>query len=100
MILEKSCFCIFFYQYHKAPVGSQHKLQAQKQLFDEISYRKHVDYSISQIGKLLFADSDSSMVLESVRPIGQPLVDDWDCLKMIVSRSYFCSGFEALHKLM
>ncbi|KAG2722420.1 hypothetical protein I3760_02G127900 [Carya illinoinensis] len=77
----------FWYRYHKAPVGSQHKLQAQKQLFDEISYRKHVDYSISQIGKLLFADSDSSMVLESVRPIGQPLVDDWDCLKMIV-RTY------------
>ncbi|KAF5452857.1 hypothetical protein F2P56_027815 [Juglans regia] len=77
----------FWYRYHKAPAGSHQKLEAQKLLFDEISHRKHVDYSINQIGKLLFSDGNSSMVLESVRPIGQPLVDDWDCLKMIV-RTY------------
>uniref|UniRef100_A0A2N9H3Q5 Legumain prodomain domain-containing protein n=1 Tax=Fagus sylvatica TaxID=28930 RepID=A0A2N9H3Q5_FAGSY len=77
----------FWHKYHKAPVGSHKKLEAQKQLHDEISYRKHVDYSINHIGKLLFGNGNSSKVLETVRPTGQPVVDDWNCFKMLV-RTY------------
>uniref|UniRef100_A0A2N9H3Q4 Legumain prodomain domain-containing protein n=1 Tax=Fagus sylvatica TaxID=28930 RepID=A0A2N9H3Q4_FAGSY len=77
----------FWHKYHKAPVGSHKKLEAQKQLHDEISYRKHVDYSVNHIGKLLFGNGNSSKVLETVRPTGQPVVDDWNCFKMLV-RTY------------
>jgi hypothetical protein len=93
-----------FFHYHKAPIGSQDKLEAQKRLVDEISYRKHVDYSINHIGMLLFGNSNSSsVVLETVRPAGQPLVDDWDCFKMLVSLitmlllSYLICAFDGVH---
>ena len=71
-------------QYRKAPVGSHKKLEAQKQLQDEISLRKHVDYNINHIGELLFGNGSSSKVLETIRPSGQPIVDDWNCFKMLV----------------
>ncbi|KAB1218233.1 Vacuolar-processing enzyme [Morella rubra] len=77
----------FWNKYHKAPVGSREKVEAEKQLLDEISSRQHVDNDIDHIGKLLFGNDNSSKVLETVRPTGQPLVDDWDCLKIIV-RTY------------
>ncbi|XP_030975600.1 vacuolar-processing enzyme-like isoform X1 [Quercus lobata] len=75
----------FWHKYHKAPAGSHEKLKAQKELNDEISLRKHVDYSINHIGELLFGNGNSSKVLETVRPSGQPIVDDWNCFKMLVS---------------
>ncbi|XP_059458038.1 vacuolar-processing enzyme-like [Corylus avellana] len=76
----------FWQKYHKAPAGSHDKLEAKKRLVDEISYRKHVEYSINHIGMLLFGNSNSSSILlDTVRPPGQPLVDDWDCFKMLVT---------------
>lgn len=74
-----------FFQYNKAPAGSHDKLEAKKRLVEEISYRKHVEYSINHIGMLLFGNSNSSSILlDTVPPPGQPLVDDWDCFKMLV----------------
>lgn len=71
-------------QFHNAPDGSDVKHEAHKNLIDEISRRKKVDYNIKQIGKLLFGYSNSSKVMKNVRPPGQPLVDNWDCFKMLV----------------
>ncbi|XP_026409569.1 vacuolar-processing enzyme gamma-isozyme-like [Papaver somniferum] len=65
-------------QYRKAPEGSQRKAEAQKQSVEVMPHRMHVDRSI---GKLLFGFEKGPRVLEVVRPAGQPLVDDWDCLK-------------------
>lgn len=45
----------------------------------------HLDNSIALVGKLLFGIKKGPEVLTSVRPAGQPLVDDWDCLKSYVS---------------
>lgn len=36
------------------------------------------------IGKLLFGSEKGSEILKTVRPMGQPLVDNWDCLKTMV----------------
>ncbi|KAK9923945.1 hypothetical protein M0R45_032341 [Rubus argutus] len=77
----------FWYKFHNAPDGSDVKHEAHKKLIDEISRRKKVDYNIKQLGKLLFGYSNSSKVMKNVRPPGQPLVDDWDCFKMLV-RTY------------
>lgn len=44
----------------------------------------HIDHSIKLIGKLLFGIEKGSVVLETIRPAGQPLVDDWNCLKTLV----------------
>lgn len=53
-------------------------------MFDVISHRVHVDNSMEAIGKLLFGSDQSLETLKTVRPSGQPLVDDWDCLKSMV----------------
>ncbi|RWV88595.1 hypothetical protein GW17_00049306 [Ensete ventricosum] len=39
---------------------------------------------IEFIGKLLFGSKQGSEVLKTVRPAGQPVVDDWSCLKSMV----------------
>lgn len=84
-------FFLYVLQLCRAPTGSQEELEAQKQLLDEIAHRKHVDDSIHKIGELLFGHRESSNMLMKVRPRGQPLVDNWDCFKKLVSpRSCNC----------
>ncbi|KAL9376536.1 hypothetical protein Peur_030656 [Populus x canadensis] len=74
----------FWDKYHKAPEGSSRKVEAQKQFVEAMSHRMHIDHSIKLIGKLLFGIGKASEVLNAIRPAGQPLVDDWDCLKTLV----------------
>ncbi|TXG69611.1 hypothetical protein EZV62_004546 [Acer yangbiense] len=72
------------HKFENAPEGSQQKIEAEKKLNKEISQRKYVDGSINLIATSLFGQKDGLHLLEYVRPAGQPLVDDWDCLKMFV----------------
>ncbi|XP_059657102.1 vacuolar-processing enzyme-like [Cornus florida] len=74
----------FWDKFRKAPEGSPRKLEAQKQFAEALSHRMHVDNSIKMIGKLLFGIHEGPEVLKTVRPVGQPLVDDWECLKTLV----------------
>jgi len=74
----------FWHKYRKAPEGSPRKMEAQKQFIEMMSHRLHLDQSIKFIGKLLFGMDKASDVLNTIRPAGQPLVDDWDCLKTLV----------------
>nr|QCW05332.1 asparaginyl endopeptidase 3 [Viola philippica] len=74
----------FWHKYRKAPEGSPRKMEAQKQFVEMMSHRLHLDQSIKFIGRLLFGIDKASEVLSTVRPAGQPLVDDWDCLKTLV----------------
>lgn len=74
----------FWEKYRKAPEGSVRKVEAQKQFHEAMSHRMHIDNSINFIGKLLFGIERGPEVLNSIRPAGQPLVDDWACLKTLV----------------
>lgn len=65
-------------------MGSSRKSVAQKQILEAMSHRMHIDDSMKLIGKLLFGIEEGPKLLNSVRPAGQPLVDDWDCLKTLV----------------
>lgn len=60
-----------------------------------MSHRLHVDNSVDLIGNLLFGSKHGSEMLKAIRPAGQPLVDDWSCLKSMVSIpvSYFLSKY-------
>lgn len=78
-----SCFFVFC-QFRNSPEGSTKKLNAQKQLLDVMTHRLHIDNSMELIGKLLFGSEKGSEILKTVRPTGQPLVDNWDCLKTMV----------------
>jgi legumain len=44
----------------------------------------HVDNNVELIGKLLFGIEKGPELLNTVRPSGSPLVDNWDCLKITV----------------
>ncbi|XP_073224335.1 vacuolar-processing enzyme gamma-isozyme-like [Cicer arietinum] len=67
----------------KAPDDSMDKSKAQIELDDEISHRKHDDQSVYLIWKLLFGEDTPSTMMANLRSVGQPLVDDWDCLRML-----------------
>lgn len=77
----------FWDKYRKAPEGTPRKAEAQKQFFEAMSHRMHIDHSIKLIGKLLFGIEKGPEILSVVRPAGRPLVDDWGCLKSLV-RTY------------
>lgn len=50
-----------------------------------MAHRSQVDRSIEHLAELLFGAEKGNELLKTVRPAGQPLVDNWDCLKFYVS---------------
>jgi legumain len=72
-------------QYRRSADGSSEKREARKQLAEELARRSRVDSSVEMIGGRLFGSEEGPRVLNAARPLGQPLVDDWDCLKSMVS---------------
>ncbi|PPD77939.1 hypothetical protein GOBAR_DD25139 [Gossypium barbadense] len=85
----------FWDKYRKAPDVLVRKVEAQKQVMEAMSHRMHVDKGIQLIGKLLFGVERGPEVLNTVRPAGQPLVDDWKCLKkMMLCSSTHVRTFE------
>ncbi|TVT98036.1 hypothetical protein EJB05_56669 [Eragrostis curvula] len=71
-------------RYEQLNGGSEEKLSALKEIKETVKHRKHLDSSIDFIGRLIFGFESGPSVLEAVRSSGQPLVDDWDCLKSMV----------------
>lgn len=78
-----------FLQYHKSKEGSTAKAEAGLDLTRAVSHRMHIDKSVELVGKLLFGVDAGPTMLAAVRPRGLPLVDDWSCLKSMVSRVTF-----------
>ena len=72
-------------KYRKLAEGSPGKNDARKELLEVMAHRSHVDNSVELIGSLLFGSEDGPRVLKAVRAAGEPLVDDWSCLKSMVS---------------
>ncbi|KAF7031041.1 LOW QUALITY PROTEIN: hypothetical protein CFC21_042427 [Triticum aestivum] len=70
-------------KYEQLNVGSEEKQRALTEVKETVLHRKHLDSSIDFIGKLVFGFEGPS-VLEATKGPGQPLVDYWDCLKMMV----------------
>ena len=50
-----------------------------------MSHRMHVDNSVKLIEMFLFGFEKGPEVLNVVRPMRSTLVDDWHCLKTMVS---------------
>jgi legumain len=76
----------FWHKYRRSAEGSTRKGEARRRLVDMMARRSHVDSSVELIGNLLFGFEEGPKVLNAVRSAGQPLVDDWDCLKYMVRR--------------
>lgn len=78
-------FDCFVLQYKNAAEGSEKKSEMLKQITETMRHRKHLDASIDMIGVILFGPDKGSRILNSVRARGLPLVDDWQCLKSMVT---------------
>ncbi|KAH7686824.1 Peptidase C13 legumain protein [Dioscorea alata] len=63
---------------------SERKKKILKEITETITHRAHLDISVEFIGKLIFGLEIGPSILNAVRPSGQALVDDWDCLKSMV----------------
>ncbi|KAG6764954.1 hypothetical protein POTOM_028968 [Populus tomentosa] len=74
----------FWHKYQEAPDGSDKKVEAHRDLLRLHSHIRHVDRSLNHIASTLFGDENAANAMKHVRPSGQPLVDDWDCLKGLV----------------
>ncbi|KAH9303186.1 hypothetical protein KI387_014769 [Taxus chinensis] len=84
-INQRDADLLYLWQkYKRSTENSLEKLEAQKQLVGMMTHRMHLDKSVKLIGKLLFGSERGPAVLNTVLPPGQPLVDDWDCLKTMV----------------
>jgi legumain len=79
-----SCF-----QYEHSDAGSEGKLRVLKEIKETVAHRKHLDTSVDFIGKLVFGFEKGPSMLQATRSSGQPVVDDWDCLKRMVSAAVF-----------
>uniref|UniRef100_A0A0A8XQ45 Vpe1 n=1 Tax=Arundo donax TaxID=35708 RepID=A0A0A8XQ45_ARUDO len=71
---------------------SEEKQEVLRKISETVTHRRHVDSSVDFVGKLLFGVENGPSALQAVRPSGQPLVDDWDCLKRMVRIFEFHCG--------
>ncbi|KAL3361151.1 hypothetical protein AABB24_014183 [Solanum stoloniferum] len=82
---QRSTELFYLFTKHKnAPEGSYEKYEARVKLNEVMLKRSQVDNNVKHLGELLFGVEKGNEVLHSVRPAGQPLVDNWDCLKSYV----------------
>lgn len=71
-------------RYEQLDERSEEKPKMLKEITDTLMHRAHLDSSIDFIGKHLFGAKHGPAKLRAVRPSGQSLVDNWDCLKSMV----------------
>lgn len=73
--------------------NAESKAELLKEITDTMLHRQHLDSSINAIGVHLFGSKNGSNILKSVRKPGLPLVDDWHCLKSMVSKLIVSDDF-------
>ncbi|CAN4099814.1 unnamed protein product [Withania somnifera] len=71
-------------KYQDAPKGSDEHFKIRAQLIKTIAQRSQVDTNVKHLGELLFGVEKGNEILKKVRPAGQPLVDNWECLKAYI----------------
>ena len=76
---------LVWFQYEMLHEKSKERVNVLREISETVTHRKHLDNSVDFVGKLLFGFENGPSVLQAVRPSGKPLVDDWDCLKKMVS---------------
>lgn len=76
---------LVWFQYELLHEKSDEMMKILTEISEAVMHRKHLDTSVDFIGKLLFGVENGPSMLQAVRPSGLPLVDDWDCLKRMVS---------------
>jgi hypothetical protein len=76
-------------QYKKSENGSEKKKEILKKITETQRHRTHLDGSMELIGTFLYGPHKGFSILNSVREPGMPLVDDWGCLKSMVTIAFY-----------
>lgn len=69
---------------------SEMKKEILNQIKEIESHRNHLDLSVKLIGALLYGPIKGPSILNSVRLLDLPLVDDWGCMKRVVTHHPIC----------
>lgn len=75
-------------QIQRSPMESPERQALEKKLFEEMNHRRQIDQNIVEILKLSLKQTNVLDLLISTRTKGQPLVDDWDCFKTLVTTNH------------
>ncbi|PRQ18097.1 putative legumain protein [Rosa chinensis] len=85
VVNQRDAEIFFMWQlYKRSEHGSEKKRKILKQIREIMKHRNHIDGSIKFIGTFLYGPENRATLLNFVRPLGLPLVDDWECLKSMV----------------
>ncbi|KAM0935084.1 putative legumain protein [Dioscorea sansibarensis] len=85
VINQRDADLLFLWRsYERLEDKSERKKEILKEITETMTHRAHLDSSVEFIGKLIFGLETGPSILKAVRPSGQALVDDWDCLKSMV----------------
>ncbi|KAK4262639.1 hypothetical protein QN277_028177 [Acacia crassicarpa] len=85
VVNQRDAEIFFMWQmYKRSENEKEKKAEILNQIKKTVKHRRHLDGSVELIGTFLFGPAKGSSVLNSVRPTGLPLVDDWKCLKSMV----------------
>lgn len=85
VINQRDADLLFMWKmYEQLDDNSKNKTEILKEITATMEHRFHLDSSIDFIAKLIFGSTNGPSILKSIRSSGQPLVDDWDCLKSMV----------------
>lgn len=74
-------------QYERSDNSSKKK-EILKEITETLKHRSHLDNSVDFIGKLLLGAAKGPSILAAVRPSGLAMVDDWNCLKVMVMEDH------------
>ncbi|KAH0465386.1 hypothetical protein IEQ34_005489 [Dendrobium chrysotoxum] len=85
VINQRDADLLFMWKmYEQLDNNSNNKTEILEEITATMKHRLHLDSSIDFIGKLIFGSIKGPSILRNIRSSGQPLVDDWDCLKSMV----------------
>ncbi|CAL9780938.1 unnamed protein product [Musa acuminata subsp. burmannicoides] len=85
VINQRDADLLFMWKmYEQSDERSSKKKEILEEITKTLMHRVHLDSSIDYIGNQIFGSEIGPSILRAVRPSGQALVDDWECLKSMV----------------
>ncbi|KAI0501006.1 hypothetical protein KFK09_019224 [Dendrobium nobile] len=84
VVTQRDADLLFMWKMYERLDNRSKKEETLKEITETLNHRLHLDNSVDFIGKLIFGAVKGPSILAAVRPSDVPLVDDWNCLKVMV----------------
>ncbi|KAL0914110.1 hypothetical protein M5K25_017614 [Dendrobium thyrsiflorum] len=83
-VTQRDADLLFMWKMYERLDNRSKKKETLKDITETLNHRLHLDNSIDFIGTLMFGEVKGPSILAAVKPSDVPLVDDWNCLKVMV----------------